>query len=164
MDPTASSFLESSQTLIHIMQASIAPVTLISGVGLLILSMTNRYGRVIDRTRDQLRVLTRPHVTQDVDKVDEHHLRRQIRILYRRAEVMRTALFCSIGSIFFTSLSICLIFVQLTFGNDLTNVSKFSFLAALVLLVAGMGLYVLDIKYSLAALKLEIRAGDEDLI
>ena len=37
--------------LIPVLQMGIGPTILISGVGLLILSMTNRLGRVIDRAR-----------------------------------------------------------------------------------------------------------------
>ena len=37
--------------LMSILQAAVSPVILISGVGLLILSMTNRFGRVVDRSR-----------------------------------------------------------------------------------------------------------------
>jgi hypothetical protein len=39
------------QQLIPTLQVAIGPVILISGVGLLILSMTNRLGRTIDRSR-----------------------------------------------------------------------------------------------------------------
>ena len=37
--------------LIPLLQTAIGPVILISGVGLLLLSMTNRFGRIIDRSR-----------------------------------------------------------------------------------------------------------------
>ncbi len=37
--------------LVPILQMAIVPVILISGVGLLLLSMTNRLGRLIDRSR-----------------------------------------------------------------------------------------------------------------
>ena len=37
--------------LIPILQIAVGPVILISGVGLLLLSMTNRLGRAIDRAR-----------------------------------------------------------------------------------------------------------------
>jgi len=36
---------------VQILTASIAPVIVISGIGLLLLSITNRYGRAIDRVR-----------------------------------------------------------------------------------------------------------------
>jgi hypothetical protein len=37
--------------LVPTIQLAIGPVILVSGVGLLLLSMTNRFGRVIDRSR-----------------------------------------------------------------------------------------------------------------
>jgi len=65
--------------LIPVLQMAVGPVVLISGVGLLILSLTNRLGRVIDRGRvltDELRQnpeSTRPNASE------------QVRILVRRA-------------------------------------------------------------------------------
>lgn len=147
---------------VQIMQASIAPVTLISGVGLLLLSMTNRYGRAIDRTRELLKSLVSREARPD--KKDEHHVKRQIRILYSRAQVMRSAIACGIGSIFFTACAVGLIFIQLSAGHDLGGVLETVFFMALILILVGMGLYLVDIKMSLEALRLEIRAGDEDLI
>ena len=37
--------------LLPILQTSIGPVILISGVGLLLLTLTNRFGRMLDRAR-----------------------------------------------------------------------------------------------------------------
>ena len=45
--------------LIPILAASIAPVIVISGVGLRLLSMTNRYSKVIDRARELIKDLGR---------------------------------------------------------------------------------------------------------
>jgi len=160
--------------LVQIMQASIAPVTLISGVGLLILSMTNRYGRAIDRTRELLKEIEAESVgggegagagrtATDVHHVD-HHFKRQIRILYTRALLMRWAIGAEIGSIFSTGLTIFLIYVHLAFGNNLSALAQTSFITALVLLIVGMGLYLVDMRLSLKALHLEIRAVDPDLI
>jgi hypothetical protein len=41
----------SVEQLIPVLQTAIGPVILISGVGLLLLTMTNRLGRAIDRAR-----------------------------------------------------------------------------------------------------------------
>jgi len=38
-------------SLLAVIQASIAPVVLISGVGLLLLTLSARLGRIVDRTR-----------------------------------------------------------------------------------------------------------------
>ncbi len=156
--------------LVQIMQASIAPVTLISGVGLLILSMTNRYARAIDRTRELLKAIeaeteggSAGEVATGASHVD-HHFKRQIRILYTRALLMRWAIGAEIGSIFSTGLTIFLIYVHLAFGNNLSGLAQTSFITALVLLIVGMGLYLIDMRLSLKALHLEIRAVDPDLI
>jgi hypothetical protein len=37
--------------LIPVLQVAVGPVILISGVGMLLLTLTNRFGRVIDRSR-----------------------------------------------------------------------------------------------------------------
>jgi len=42
--------------LIPVLQVAIGPVILISGIGLLLLGMTNRYGRTIDRARELAQV------------------------------------------------------------------------------------------------------------
>ena len=44
-----------TQNFIQFLQACITPVALISGVGLLLLTITNRLGRTIDRTRQLVR-------------------------------------------------------------------------------------------------------------
>lgn len=43
--------------LIPVLQIAIGPVILISGVGLLLLSLTNRFGRAVDRSRQIIREL-----------------------------------------------------------------------------------------------------------
>jgi len=146
------------------MQASIAPVTLISGVGLLLLSMTNRYGRAIDRTRDLIKLLSTASDLGSSTFIKDHHVKKQILILYSRARVMRAGIACAIGCIFFTSLSIFSIFIHLSFGNNLGAVAQFAFVSALMLLIGGLGLYLIDMRLSLSALQLEIRAVDEDLV
>jgi len=37
--------------IVPVLQTAISPVVLISGVGLLLLTMTNRLGRIVDRAR-----------------------------------------------------------------------------------------------------------------
>ena len=72
--------------LIPTLQVAIGPVVLISGIGLLILSMTNRFGRVIDRGRILARELA------GVPAQDQVHIEAQLQILTRRAEYLRRAI------------------------------------------------------------------------
>jgi hypothetical protein len=69
--------------LIPVLQVDIAPVILISGVGLLLLSLTNRFGRAVDRTRQIHRELCAAPAT------DRQRLANQVEVIYRRARLIQ---------------------------------------------------------------------------
>jgi hypothetical protein len=69
--------------LVPVLQLAIGPVILISGVSLLLLTLTNRFGRLLDRAR--LLSRERAAATEDATGV-----RAQIDILHRRATSLRT--------------------------------------------------------------------------
>ncbi len=46
--------------LIPVLQVAVGPVILISGVGLILLSLTNRFGRAVDRSRQLAQEMRRP--------------------------------------------------------------------------------------------------------
>jgi hypothetical protein len=58
--------------LIPVLQVAIGPVILISGVGLLLLTLTNRYGRTIDRSRQIVRE------KRECAEADRHRLEGQV--------------------------------------------------------------------------------------
>ena len=97
--------------VVQILTASIAPVIVISGVGLLLLSITNRYGRVIDRAR----LLMRDLQNSDPQGADVRHLEDQLRHTHQRARLLRAAMVFSSCSIFFVSLTILSLFVEQVF-------------------------------------------------
>ena len=72
--------------LVPLLQVSIGPVILISGVGLLLLSMTNRLAPIVDRAR----ALRRAERHGEID--DLEILRRRFTILYRRSRLLRWAI------------------------------------------------------------------------
>ena len=69
--------------LIPALQVAVAPVILISGVGLLLLSLTNRFGRTVDRSRLLLRDM------REASESDRARLASQVKILYRRARLVQ---------------------------------------------------------------------------
>jgi hypothetical protein len=75
---------------IRILSACIAPVIVISGVGLLLLSMTNRHGRVIDRASELIRDL---EVT--ADGLRRKSLLEQVRLIYRRGRILQVSIILS---------------------------------------------------------------------
>ena len=141
----------SLQELIPVLQIAIGPVILISGVGLLLLSMTNRFGRVIDRTR----VLT--HERRDVLSENAATAESQMQILLRRAHILRAAIALSVLSVLLASVLIIVLFIsainQLAFAGVIAGL----FVACMLCLIAALILFIGDINVSLNALKLEIR-------
>jgi hypothetical protein len=139
--------------LIRILSASIAPVIVISGVGLLLLSMTNRYSRVIERARDFIK---------DLDGTEDHERRsclvEQIRIIYRRARILRLAIILSSTSIFFVAITVLALFAGQVVGVKADYVSVPCFGLCLLSLLGSLYFFIKDVSISLTALELEIDA------
>ena len=137
--------------LIRILSASIAPVIVISGVGLLLLSMTNRYSRVIDRARELI---------QDLDGTASEERRasllEQVRITYRRGRILRTSIILSSVSILFVAITVLALFIGQVMGVTTDYVSVPCFGLALVALVGSLYFFIQDVTISLKALELEI--------
>lgn len=137
--------------LIGILSASIAPVIVISGVGLLLLSMTNRYSRVIDRARK---------LTKDLEALDEPKRRdlivEELQILYRRARILRLAIILSSVSILFVGLTVFSLFAAQVFRLRADYVSVPSFGLCLIALLGSLYFFIRDVSISLTALELEI--------
>ncbi len=139
-------------SVVQILTASIAPVIVISGVGLLLLSISNRYGRAIDRARTLMNDLER----SDPDSARVKHLEEQLRHTHRRARLLRSSMTYASASIFFVSLTVVSLFFEqvLTFQRDFVALPFFTL--CLLCLVASMYYSIRDITVSLDALELQI--------
>ncbi len=135
--------------VVPVLQISVGPVILISGVGLLLLSLTNRYGRVIDRSRflgDGLRKST----TRD------GHVWEQIRILRRRAKLLRTSITYGVTSVLCAAVLVIGIFVGSLIHFAPTAFVVVMFSACMASLIASLVCFLRDINLSLAALDLDM--------
>jgi hypothetical protein len=72
--------------LIPVLQTAIGPVILISGIGLLLLSMTNRLSRVIDRARNLLAL------SETLQGPPKDKTKAQIDILWEQARLIRRSI------------------------------------------------------------------------
>jgi hypothetical protein len=137
--------------LLRFLQNAISPVTLISGVGLLLLSMTNRFARTTDRARALAR-----DARADPRAVPENvHV--QIRILYRRSRILLVSISLALSSIFLVSVLIISLFASSIFNLDLHLWAGALFALSLLALIASLALFIQDMGLSLSALKLELR-------
>ena len=95
----------SLEQLIPELRDAIGPVILISGIGLLLLTMTNRLGRAIDRARQLKGEL--PNRTEQ----DRQQVLAQVAIIYRRARVVRLSITLAALSALLASALIIVLFV-----------------------------------------------------
>lgn len=138
--------------LIPTLQVAVGPVILISGVGLLLLSMTNRLGRVIDRTR-QLKEAYRGGT-----EADRARLKGQLDILWRRARVVRDSIVWASSSVLLVAVLIIFLFLDTLFNWELDAVIVIIFSACLVAVVISLIYFIRDINLSLQALELEMNS------
>ncbi len=130
--------------LTRILQLSITPVALISGVGLLLLSMTNRLGRVIDRSRDlgaEIAAPTRsPHHEAAVTELG---------ILFRRARLLLSAIALIAVSVFLSALMVVGLFAMYLLKVSLSMGILALFGCCLLGLVSSIGCFLGDIFLSI---------------
>ena len=136
--------------LIPTLQIAIGPVILISGIGLLLLSMTNRVGRAIDRAR-----ILRQELRAGAS-ADENRTRAQLQILWRRADRIRQAIILSTVSALLAACMIITLFVATLLRLDAGWLIACLFVGCLVALIGSLLLFLWDINQALLALKLEI--------
>jgi len=137
--------------LIPVIQLSVSPVIVISGVGLVLLSMTNRYGRVIENARHLLDRM------KDADVATKAHLFSQIEILYRRCRHLRTAITLSTTSLLLMALLIVLLFIFTLFQLEVILLLVTLFIASMASLSASLIYFLVDINTSLNALAIELK-------
>jgi hypothetical protein len=135
--------------LIPTLQLSISPVILISGVGLILLSMTNRYGRVIDR----FRILTGS--LPGASDATRGCILAQLKILSQRARLVRAAIALAGFSVLLAALLIISIFLGALLQIPIAAVIVTLFMLCMLSLILSLVFFISDINVSLKALWLE---------
>jgi hypothetical protein len=137
-----------------LIQSMVTPAVMISACGLLLLSLTNKLGRIIDRIRD-LNAEDRA-MTEDNTSVRRVSVRTQIDQLVRRAVLVRGAcglLFIAVSVFVVTSLCIGLS----ALGRVFTVLMLTSFVAGLVFVVWACVLAYMEMRASHQVVVEEIR-------
>ena len=137
--------------LIPTLQVAIGPVVLISGIGLLILSMTNRFGRVIDRGRILARELA------GVPEQDQVHIEAQLQILTRRAEYLQRAITAASISVLLAAVLIIALFITAVLKVEDAWLIGLLFVGSMGALIFSLVSFLQDLNESLLAFKLDIR-------
>ena len=136
--------------LIPFLQACVTPVALISGVGILVLTLTNRLGRIIDRVRILRSELDNVNVKREnVKKIE-------IGILYKRAKRIRTSIALITLSIICSSLIIPVLAISILGSFDVQIFGYVFFSISILSFIVSAFFFFSDVILSLKAIKLEI--------
>ena len=129
---------------------AVGPVILISGVGLLLLSMTNRLGRVIDRAR----LFTEAY--RKGSEIDQARIKGQLEILWLRAQLIRASIVWGAAAVLLVALLIIFLFISTLLGWSISSEIAILFGCCMASLIVSLVYFIRDINLSLHALQLEI--------
>lgn len=133
----------------HLLELSFSPVVLISGVGLLLLSMVNRFMQAINRTRQLINSVEKVPESDKADTIE------QIRILYKRSNILKAAITLVSCSIFSTGLLIVVISFMSFRGLDIQYIALGLYFLSIFTLLASVVVFLVDLSMSTRALRVE---------
>ena len=141
------------QELIPVLQVAIGPVVLISGVGLLILSLTNRLGRVIDRGRSLVREMP------EIPERNRSTTAQQLHILARRARLLQRAIVFATVCVLFAAVLIIILFFTAALQVEDAWLIGLLFMGAVGSLILSLIAFLQELNQSLIAFRLDIGEG-----
>lgn len=129
---------------------ALAPVTLISGVGLLLVSMSARYCHATSRIRQLL--AERKEESEDFhEEIDQ-----SIDLIYKRASLLKTGILTLMISAAFSSLQVLVIVIERLFSLHLSLMKSTMLLASVIFIVISSCIYVSEVQVSVKALGLTV--------
>jgi hypothetical protein len=135
--------------IVPVLQTAVSPVVMISGVGLLLLTMTNRLGRIVDRARSLA-----ARVKDDSE--DQEHIHAQLHILSQRARMVRRGITMAGLCVLFAAVLVISLFITSLFDADLPWLVAIFFILSLLSLIASLLDFLRDVNRSLEATALEV--------
>ena len=132
--------------IVHLIQSAVAPVFLLSGVGVTLGVLTNRLARIVDRARF-LEQLTHAESARAVSTADS------LRVLARRAHYINIAItLCTIAALL-VSLVVMSLFASAFIVINLSAVIAILFVLAMVCLTASFAVFLLEVRLATSTLQ-----------
>jgi len=137
-------------------QAAIAPVFLLAGIGAFLNVMVGRLARIVDRAR----TIEQLHPRSTGPEHDRHVW--ELRLIDRRISVINSAIFLCVTS----ALAICLV-VALLFVSRLANlhvgaIVALAFILSMLLLMAGLVYFLVEVRLSRTAVHIREELLERD--
>jgi hypothetical protein len=138
-------------SLIPVLQMAVGPVVLISGVGLLILSLTNRLGRVVDRSRSLASELREAHESKHPS------IKQQLRILSHRAIILQRAILFAVLCLLFAAVLIITLFFTAAMQIEDAWLISILFIGSMGSVIISLIFFLQELNQALIAFHMDIR-------
>ena len=129
----------------HIIQLAVAPVFLLSGVGVTLGVFTNRLARIVDRAR-----ALEQQLAHDRENAD---LARGLAVLARRARYINTSITLGTLSGLMVALTVVLLFTDALIRVRLATAIAITFVAAMLALTAALLVFLIEVRFATATLR-----------
>lgn len=144
--------------IVHLIQSAVAPVFLLSGVGVTLGVLTNRLARIVDRARlleEQLEGAA-PAADAASPQADTRRkaLETSLRVLARRAHYINVAITLSTLSALLVALVVILLFANAFLLLNLQATIAVVFVASMVLLTGAFVAFLIEVRLATASLRI----------
>jgi hypothetical protein len=134
----------------HAIQLAVTPVFLLSGIGVLLGVLTNRLARIVDRARR-----IEEGLRQAAGEVPEQ-AKAQLRISSRRARLINVAITFGTVAALLVSVVVALLFASTFVPLNLAAYVALLFVLAMAALVGALVSFLLEVRVSIATLRIGI--------
>ena len=131
----------------HQIQLAVAPVFLLAGIGALLNVMAQRLARVVERSRG----LEREFASLDEDT--RRHAAAELHILDRRMNLVNLAITACTAAALLVCILVAMLFVADLADYAFGRLIAWLFIAAMLLLIAGLSLFLWEIRLAMKALR-----------
>lgn len=119
----------------RVIQLAVAPVFLLTAIATLISAMNVRLGRIVDRRR----------VVQARGGANDAEADAELELLARRSRLVYFAIFCAVLAALLVCLVVAGAFLGALLSADIARTVAALFIAAMLAMIAGLGLFLREI-------------------
>jgi hypothetical protein len=140
------SFAFESTDIAQVIQLAVAPVFLLSGVGVTLGVLTNRLARIVDRARNAEKELA--------GAPENSSMERHLRVLRLRARYINFAIAASTVSAVLVSLTVVMLFAHALTAVNLSTSIAVVFILSMLSLTSGLVAFLIEVRISTATLRI----------
>jgi CBS domain containing-hemolysin-like protein len=131
----------------HVIQSALAPVFLISGVGVMLGVLTNRLARIVDRAR-----VWEAEAEKETERAAD--LEERLQVLARRARYISTAITMCAVSALLIALVVVALFANAFLAVNLGGLIAILFVAAMLALTGAFLVFLIEVRIATAAIRI----------